>query len=168
MSFQENSEEDTEGDESFVSAEAEEASEEMLPDPEYVETNAEKDLEESNKDDVVNDATKDVEDVVSEEAGEALEAGIGSEEEETETELTIAAVESAVNQSVESVENEKESLDEVGSSEENEEAMNVDQADKEENEAIKTPSPKKVHFSDQVCFIQHYIVSFIFGELNLK
>ena len=145
-----------------MSADAEEASEEVVP--EDVESNDNKDLEETRKDALVNEVVDDVEEV-SEEAGEAL---VGSEREEGETELAIAAVDSATDKSVETVENEEEPLDEVGSSEENEEAMNVDQADKEENEAIKTPSPKKVHFSDQVCFIQHYIVRFIFGELNLK
>ena len=154
-----------------MSADAEEASEEMLPeDPEDVKTNAEKDLEETNNDDMVKDVTEDVEEV-SEEAVKALVAGYESEseEEETETELTIAAVESAVNQSVETEDNDKESLDKVGSSEENEDAMDVDQAEKEEeSEAIKTPSPKKVHFSDQVCFSQDYIILASYLELCLE
>ena len=107
-----------------------------------------------------------VEDVeeVSEEAREALAGSEG--EGEGETELTIAAVESsATDKSVETVENEDEPLDEVGSSEENEESMEVEDAaqeddEEEEGEAEKEEaaqreeksSPKKVHFSDQVCF----------------
>ena len=158
MSFQDNSEEDTEGDESYVRADAEEASEEVVP--EDVESNDNKDLEETKKDALVNEVVDDVEEV-SEEAGEAL---VGSEREEGETELAIAAVDSATDKSVETVENEEEPLDEVGSSEENEESMEVEDAaqedEGEEGEAEKEEaaqreeksSPKKVHFSDQVCF----------------
>ena len=157
MFYQDNSEEDTEGDESYVSADAEEASEEVVP--EDVESNDNKDLEETKKDALVNEVVDDVEEV-SEEAGEAL---VGSEREEGETELAIAAVDSATDKSVETVENEEEPLDEVGSSEENEEAMEVEHAAQEEEEEgeaenedaarkEKSSSPKKVHFSDQVCF----------------
>ena len=129
----------------------------MVPDPEDVESNVDKDLQETSK-----DVVEDVEEV-SEEAREALAGseGVG----EGETELTIAAVESsATDKSVETVENEDEPLDEVGSSEENEESMEVEDAaqedEEEEGEAEKEEaaqreeksSPKKVHFSDQVCF----------------
>ena len=87
----------------------------------------------------------------------------GSDEEETETELTIAAVKSTTDQPEEVLETEKEQnetmeeLHKVGNSEEKE-AMEVEQADAEEEEvdeveeteAPKSSSPKKVHFSDQV------------------
>ena len=135
----------------------------MVPDPEDVESNVDKDLQETSKDALVKDVVEDVEEVA-EEGGEALAGSEG--EGEGETELTIAAVESsATDKSVETVENEGELLDEVGSSEENEESMEVEDAaqeeeEEEEGEAEKEEaaqmeektSPKKVHFSDQVCF----------------
>ena len=80
--------------------------------------------------------------------------------------MTIAAVESATDKSVETLEDEEKSLDEVESSEENGEAMEVEHAaqrqeeeeeeeeDKEkaaQKEEEKTSSPIKVHFSEQVC-----------------
>ena len=59
MFFQDNSEEDTEGDDSYVSADAEEASEEVVPDHEDVESNVDKDLQETSK-----DVVEDVEEVL--------------------------------------------------------------------------------------------------------
>ena len=136
----------------------EEASEEAVPESQDSEADVNKDQGDVDQEGVTDE---DVEEVSKEVRGEAMEAiETGSDEEETETELTIAAVKSTTDQPEEVLETEKEQnetleeLHKVGNSEENE-AMEVEQADAEEEEveeteAPKSSSPKKVHFSDQV------------------
>ena len=139
----------------------EEASEEAVPESQDCEADVNKDQGDVDQEGVTDEDVEEVSEEVREEAMETVETG--SDEEETETELTIAAVKSTTDQPEEVLETEKEQnetleeLHKVGNSEENE-AMEVEQADaeeeeveeEEETEAPKSSSPKKVHFSDQV------------------
>ena len=102
---QETSEEDTEADESFVSTDAEgipnhEASEEAFPETRGCEADVNKDQEDVDQQGVTDE---DVEEVSEKVRGEAEKETIetGSDEGETETELTIAPVESTTDQSEE-------------------------------------------------------------------
>ena len=134
MSRQENSEEDTEGDESFVSADAErlpeEASEEAVPESQDSEADVNKDQGDVDQEGVTDE---DVEEVSKEVRGEAMEAiETVSDEEETES-RSLEEEEEEVKKG----ENEEEELENVAEESGNEEAKSEDGVERDTQEEIQ-------------------------------